>query len=227
MSIGFDIKSVLAEVGSAFTIVRDAGNVTGEYLTSEPNSQVTKPFIQEFFLEARLAYDTAAIVGDIIQINVTAEKFIVMNKAPRIFENEVFEYPSVLYKCNVVADILRPTETRDADYLYRTAWEPVAIDVDCLITSPLYGHDLETDQELGLIGIELHEMYVPSSLGVQALDRIRISSSEYYRVETVKPRRYSAVDVIELGVDTRATTTSSTSTTTSSSSSTSTTTTTA
>ena len=70
---------------------------------------------------------------------------------------------------------------------------------------------------------KLHEMYVPSSLGVQALDRIRISSSEYYRVETVKPRRYSAVDVIELGVDTRATTTSTTTT----SSSTSTTTTTA
>ena len=58
MSIGLDIKEVLSEVGNTITIVRTAGNVTGEYTMYKPNAQVTKPFIREFFLEGWLSYDT-------------------------------------------------------------------------------------------------------------------------------------------------------------------------
>jgi hypothetical protein len=223
MSIGPDIKEVLAEVGIGFTIVRDSGDITGGYFTSKPNTQVTKPFIQEFFLEARLSYDTVAVVGDIIQLDVTSDIYIVMNKAPRLFENAVFENNCILYKCNATANILRPSDVRGDDYHMRTIWEAFASGINVLITTPLYGHSLEADEELGLIGLELHELYIPSSVGIRSLDRIRISSSEYYRVETVKKRRYSAVDVVQLGEDVRPTSTSTT--TTSSTSSTTTTTT--
>lgn len=149
-----------------------------------------------------------------------------MNKSPRILENSVYQYDAVLYKTNVSADILRPVEDdwEDDDYHRDTTWSMLKASVDVLITSPLYGHDLDTDSELGLLGIEVHEMYIAHSIGIEPLDRVRISTHEYYRVETVKPRRYDGVDVIELGEDTRtmhSTTTTTTTTTTTSSSSTS------
>ena len=209
MSIGPDIKEVLAEVGIAFTI--DGGDT--EYLTINSNTQITKPFIMEFFVEARLPYDTTAAVGNVLDFTVPGDSYLVMNKIPRLFENSIYQYDCVLYKCNVTVDVYRPREVRDpVSYLHRTIWDSVQAGVQCLLTTPLYGHDLETDEVLGLIGVEVHELYIPSSIGIRPLDRVRVSSSEVLRVETVKPRRYSAVDVVELGEDTRATTTTTTTT---------------
>jgi len=226
MSIGLDAKGVYAEVGVSFTIIRDSGNVTGGYLVFEPNSQVTKPFIQEFFLEANMSYDTAVVVGDIIQFNTTLDRYIVMNRTPILFEDEIYKYSSVLYKTNVSVDVLRPSEDRDThSYLYETTWTMVKGSVDALLTTPLYGNSLESDEQLGLIGVELNEFYIPSSIGVVQLDRIRVAPSEYYRVETVKKRRYSAVDVMELSEDTRLMHSTTTTTTTTSSTTTTTTTT--
>ena len=101
MSIGPDIKEVLTEVGTAYTIIRSAGNVAGEYLDYELNAQVTKPFIQEFFLDASLSYNTALIAGDILEFNVAGTRYLLMNKTPETFENEVISYAAVLYKSNV------------------------------------------------------------------------------------------------------------------------------
>jgi hypothetical protein len=98
------------------------------------------------------------------------------------------------------------------------------------VTTQLYGHDLQTDIEIGYIGVEGHELYVQSSIGTKVGDRVRISAEEYFRVKAVKKRRFSAVDVCDLEEETRpwttttTTTTSSTTTTTSSSSSSTTTT---
>ena len=35
------------------------------------------------------------------------------------------------------------------------------------------------------------------------MDRYEAVSGEFYRVETIKKRRYSGIDVVELGEDTR------------------------
>jgi hypothetical protein len=218
MAIGSDIKEVLREVGNTITIKRDSGDITGEYTMYKPNAQVTKPFIREFFLEGWLSYDTQAVVGDIVEFPTTGDRYIVMNSSPVMLENIVWRYDAVFYKTNEVADILRPSEGNwpTATYHRSTDWTYVKRQVDLLITTPLYGAELESDQQLGQIGLEIHEMYVPTSIGVEALDRIRISSNIYYQVETVKPRRYNGVDVVELGEDSREqiTTTSTTTTTT-------------
>jgi hypothetical protein len=149
-----------------------------------------------------------------------------MNFTPLIFENEVIKYDAVLYKTNVSATIYRPRDVRDTQTLQkRTVWDVWASDVDCLLTTPLHGHDLETDEQVGLLGIENHELYIPQSIGVKQLDRIK-TGDEYFRIETVKKRRYSNVTVFDVGEDTRPyTTTTTTSTTTTSTSSTTTTTT--
>lgn len=231
MTVGEDIKEVYQDVGSAFTIIRPTRTIRGEYLKYNPNSQVTKPFIREFFLEANLQYDTSAVPGDVLEVTVPRNRYMLMNRTPYMVENEVILYSCVLYKTNVKINIERPTEERDsASYLMRTTWEMIKQNVDALLTEPMFGITLETDEALGLLGIDRGELYVPASYGIQKLDRLRIyGTNEYYRVEAVKKRRYEDVDVVDIGEDTRpvsTTTTTTTSTTTTSVSSTSTTTTT-
>ena len=222
MSIGPDIKDVLREVGVSYTILRDSGNITGEYTFTKSNAQVTKPFIREFFLEGFVSYDTAIQVGDIVQMNTSGKKYMIMNKTPELLEDTVYRYMIVMYLCNVVADILRPTDieaTANNRWQSGIEWNYVASQINCLITTPLYGHELSVDDQIGALGIEVFEMYASTSIGIQALDRVYISATEYYQVETVKSRRFEAVDVFELGEDTRGvgmTTTSTTTTTTTS-----------
>lgn len=215
MSIGADINEAMEEIGTAITIVRDSGNITGEYVITKPNAQVTKPFIREFFLEAKLQYNSEAVAGDFIDFNVTSDRYLVMNYTPLLFENTVYWQDTVLYKTNITATIYRPTETRE-NYRTRTIWTVVKSGLKLLLTSPLYGHDLETDEQLGLLGIENHEMYIPESIGLQPLDRVWLTTGEYFRVETITKRRYENVDVVKLGEDTRVWTTTTTTTTSSS-----------
>jgi len=223
MTIGPDIKEAIVEVGTQFSIIRDSGNITGEYLTHASNAQVTKPFIREFFLEGTMQYDTAAVGGDIIEFGTTGKRYLIAHITPTLFENEVIRYEVVLYLANVLVSILRPFEVRDASsYLMRTGWTTIKAGVSLVLTTPLFGQSLETDQEIGFLGIQKHEVYAPTSYGITYLDRIKIpSTGEYWRVEAVRKHIYEGVDVIDVGEDVRpSTTTTSTSSSTSSTAST-------
>jgi hypothetical protein len=200
--IGNDIKEVYAEVGAAFTILRTV-NITGEYTHLTLNRQVTKPFIREFFLEAAVAYDTDVVAGDLIRLDVPGEVYIVMNKSPRLFENEIIQYSCVLYKCNVSGKLQRPTQVRGTDYHTTVTWSSVLTPCYGLLTEALYGHDLDTDNELGQLGLQEHELYIPSSIGIQIMDRYVVASGDYWKVETIKKRRFNNVDVASLVEDTR------------------------
>lgn len=219
MTIGPDIKEAIVEVGLSYTIIRDSGNISDNYLTAKPNEQVTKPFIREFFLEAQITYDSSLVAGDIIEFDTTGDRFIVMHLTPTLFENVIIRYESVLYKTNVKVTILRPGERRNPNSLVlETYWDIVKQDVDLLLTTPLFGQDLETAEELGLLGIESHEIWCPDSYGIQLLDRIRITSGvgagDYWRAEAKRKYRFEACDVVKVGEDTRATTTTTSTTTT-------------
>jgi len=216
MTIGIDIKSVLEEIGLNYSIIRDSGDIS-EYTMVKANSQVTKPFIREFFLEGYISYDTQAEVGDILKFETEGAYFLLMHKTPELLENEVYRYAVVYYRCNQVVDVLRPLD-REPDDRYRVSitWTHVARQTRCCITTPLYGSEL-ADEPIGEVKREVYEMYAPTSLGIRPQDRISISPTRYYKVETVKPFRYAGVDVVELHEDTRGltvTTTTSTTTTT-------------
>jgi hypothetical protein len=214
MTIGPDIKEAIVEVGTKYNIIRDAGDIPGEYLDFESNAQVTKPFIREFFLEGQLTYDSQVVAGDTIQFTTTLKKYFIMNVTPEMFENTIISYQAVLYKTNEVVTIYRPSEQRNVNtYLMETTWIPVETNRPILITAPLFGIDLETDEQLGLIGLQIHEVFVPTNYDIQVLDRFHLSSGEYFRVEAIKKRRFEGVDVLEVGEDTRPTTTTTTSTT--------------
>ena len=109
------VKRTIESVGTALTILRDGGDVTGEYCDVEPNSQVTKPFVREFFLEASLVFDTEVVPGDVVQFD-DGRKLLVMNSTPAQFRNEVITNEAVLYKCNVSGELWRSSgEAWNAD----------------------------------------------------------------------------------------------------------------
>lgn len=203
--VGEDLKETFADVGTAFTILRDSGNLTGEFLVYEINRQVTKPFVREFFLEAELSYDTEVVAGDIITFDGDGRLFLVANVSPEQFENEVIEYQSVLYKCNVTNGKLWRSsgEAWGSNYRKNYNWNLIASGERALMTSSLYGHDLEMDLELGRLGLENHELYVSGNLDIKVMDRWEPFSGEFFLIKTIKPRRYENLKVIEVAIDTR------------------------
>jgi len=210
--LGRDIREVFEEVGVHYSISR-SGEVTtsGEYLDWEPNSQVTKPFIREYFLECYFVYNTNVQNGDVVQFLPSGEleggdKYLVMNKTPSIFENEIIDYAGVLYKVNVSGELHRPSGEAawpTQTYHKEVTFQKIADEVPALQTEPLFGGELEFEEELALLGIEKQDLYVPSEYNVQALDRYYTASGEYYMVESVKQRRFIGVDVVILSEDTR------------------------
>ena len=205
MTIGPDIKEVYEEVGTAFTILRTGGDVAGGHLHFNLNRQVTKPFIREFFVEAFFAYDTGTQPGEVLKFDTTADVYLVMNKTPQLFEDEIIQYHGVLYKCNVSGELQRPSGEAewDTDYRKQTVFETLESECYALQTEALYGHDLDTDEELGMLGVENHELYLSASWEIRQLDRYVPVSGENFRVDVIKKRRYPAVDVAELSKDTR------------------------
>ena len=205
MGTGDDIKGALQDVGTSYTLIRDAGHISGEYLDFELNTQVTKPFIREFFLEAVLPYDTEVIAGEVIRFNDDGRAFLVMNRTPAKFEDETISYESVLFKCNVSGELKRFSgETWDAQtYRHKSAWELIRSDCYGLLTEKLFGTDLIQDEEAGQLGVEAQVVYIPHVIGVQALDRYEAVSGEYYKITFVEERKFDAVDVCHVEEDTR------------------------
>jgi hypothetical protein len=210
MTLGADIKEVYTDVGAAYAVTRPGPGASGEietgYLDFELNRQVTKPFIREYFIEASLPYDSVSAVGDVVEFTVDGRKFLLMNLTPDLFENEVFEYQGVLYKCNVLAGKLERFSGEDWDdqtYKKDFVWDEIDDAIPALVTESLFGHSLETDVELGMLGLERHELYIPSSYGIKVLDRFTPVSGEFYMVTTIKSRRYDGIDVAELETDRR------------------------
>lgn len=205
MGIGQDIKGALVDVGSSYTILRDSGNISGEYLDFEINKQVTKPFIREFFLEVTLPHDTSAIAGDVIQFDTDQRRFLLMNKTPEEFEDEVAVYETVLYKCNVSGELLRYSGENWDRQTYRpdSIWETIKSDCSALLTENLFGTGLVLDEEIGQLGLELDSLYIPTSIGTKLLDRYSSASGEYYKIISVESRKFDGVDVCKLEEDTR------------------------
>jgi hypothetical protein len=205
MSLGEDLKEVFAEVGTAFTILRDEGNISGEFLIYEINRQVTKPFVREFFYEAEFAYDTVVVPGDVVVFD-DSRRFLVANVTDSHFENSAIEKEGVLYKCNITSGRLWRYSGEDWDetsYRVTEDFQIVYDDVSALMTEGLYGHELEEDEEIGQIGQEGHEIYMSGNLSPQALDIWEPTSGEFFEVRTIKTRRYENIKVVEAVEQTR------------------------
>jgi len=205
MSIQIDIADVISEVGIAFTIARmnvEVPNVT-EYLTYTPNSQVTKPFVREHFLEVAYKSDTVVLPGDVITFVVSGDSYLVVNNTPDFFENEIIRYLSVLYKVNVVIDLLRPHKDFSS-YNTEFSFQAVASGIPLLIYAPLFGNTSGVDFDAGAYNVSKHDMYIPVGYNAHVGDRVYIpDTSEVFQITTIIPRRFPNIDVCMLSEDTR------------------------
>lgn len=205
MGIGADIKDALVDVGSTFTILRDDGDISGEYLDSESNRQVTKPFIREYFLEASIPYDTETIAGDVIRFDDDGREFMIMNKTPERFENELVNYETVLYKCNVSGELYEFSgeDYNEQTYQKYNRWTLVKENCYALLTEKIFGTDLDQDESFGQLEIEADLLFIPSSVGVEIMMRYSPVSGEYYKIKSVEKRKFDNVDMCQLEEDTR------------------------
>ena len=199
--LGDDYKEVIAEIGEAVIIVRKSGNISGEFIKAQDNAQVTKPFIREFFLEADFTYDTQILAGDVLQLT-DSRKYLVMNSTPRTFEGSIFKKTAMLYKCNTAGGLYRPT-TRRIDGKAKTFWSEIANPCHALLTESFYGHELDAGEAVGPVSKLAMDCYMPHTVGAQKGDRLRVSPTESYQIESIMTRRFDSVDLILLGEDTR------------------------
>lgn len=204
MGISEDLKAVILEMGTSFVIERETGDIVGEKFDSETNSQVTKPFIKEHFLEVTFFYDTQVVTGDIIRVTLEDSRYLVMNKTPESFEDTIINYQGIVYKCNVLGSILRPVPTLDP-HTYRTSetWETVKENQYALLTEKLYGTRLEDEQPIGQFNVNALVLYVPKSVGMQVFDRWYMSEEKFYKAAYKEEHIFPGVDLVYLEEDTR------------------------
>jgi hypothetical protein len=206
MSIGPDIKEAIWDVGTSYNILLPTPITDIEKLVYKGNAQATKPFIREFFLEATMSYDTQVIPGAVVKMVVSAIPYIVMNKTPNIFEDQIIENKVVLYKCNVSGELQRISGEVGWNPKYKKTpiFQTIRANAYGLQTEQLLGSGVLPDQEIGAISIDRQDLYIPTYYGVKELDRyIPVSGEVAYMVKAVKTRLYDNVDVCELIPDNR------------------------
>jgi len=205
--LGEDIKEVYTELGSLATIVNRTPEIENERVIYEINAQATKPFIREHHLDATFPYDTQIETGDVLFIEEMAKYYMAMNKTAEMFENSKVEWNVVLYLCNLptTACFLRPIEIRNPiSYDMVSGWQVFAPPpVYGLLTDRIYGTNLEQGEIVGQVPLWRIDCYLPKWYGLKPLDRVFVSSTEYYKVESVENYNYPGVVVALMTEDTR------------------------
>lgn len=175
-SLGDDIGSIFEDVGLAYTIIRDAGNISGEFLDYEDNRQVTKPFFIEHQLTVFLKYNSQLVCGDLLQFNTDTRRFFVMHLSEGVFENEIISKDGVLFKVNAKVDILRPSHTGTA-WAPTSAWTTVLSDKDAVID--FQASSVRVDEGLDPVQDVLRRtniVYVPKSYDLRVGDRFQVKN---------------------------------------------------
>lgn len=206
--LGIDIKEVYTELASEFTIVNRSPVVTGERILFEVNAQATKPFIREHQLDCTIPYDSLIETGDVVLMNKTDRYYMVMNKTPETFEDETVEWDVVLYYCNLptTAHIVRPVEIRNTvTYNMTSGWQVTAdAPLYGLLTDRITGSEIEQQNvAAGQFQLWSISLLLPKYYDIKPLDRLIISATEYYKIETIESYYYPGVYQIKLVEDTR------------------------
>lgn len=203
MSLPEDISWNLSRIGTHLTVVRSSETFSGEYVDFEANSQVTKPFIREHFLEALLKYDSVIRAGDLVRTDLM-DYYLTMHLTEDFLENVTISKSAVFYKCNVSGELSRVSgEVRDSfSYKKTPVYSILKNPCYALMTSTMVGTDILQDEPIGQIETTLNYLYIPKELGVRALDRYTPYSGEHYKIESIERFRFEGIDVCSLVEDT-------------------------
>jgi len=211
-SLGPDIKEVYEEEGASISIVNKTPIVTGQKILYDINAQGTKPFIREHHIDCSFPYDSLVSVGDVLLMEKTNLNYMVMNKTPDLFENNIVEWLGVIYLCNlpITASIVRPVEVRDKSmsspdgYGVVNGWQVIADSpIYGLLSDRAFGTTLEDTVQEGPDIIRKIDLYIPKFYDIKPLDRLIVSPTEYYKVSSVQDYEYPGCSLVLLEEDTR------------------------
>lgn len=201
--IGADISEVISELGVTATILRTPTNLT-EKLMYEVNEQATRPVVREHFINASFSYNTQVVSGDVIQFG--GFTFLVANMTPDSFEGEVVEFVSLIFKCNIAntAKILSPVETQNpTTYEITQGWTVKKDSPYGMVYQGDFVTLLNPEVSTGKEVTFRLQGCVPSSYQVKMLDRLWLSTTEFYRVQDVDDYTYPGLSVLTLVEDDR------------------------
>ena len=204
-SLGEDIKEVFTEIGSEVHLLRESGIVSGEFLLFKPEKTGSADNI-ELGIKAQFPYDSSILAADVLQIQSSGQKFLVVHKNPEDFEDATFRSQAVLSKINVYGHLKRSSgEVRSTQTYQKTHnWNTVkSICYGTLLTLP---RTKETEfTKVGLIPDSDLGFLVPHSYGIRPMDRVFVSgeTGAYFQVSTVNSWTYNNVDFCSMIEDTR------------------------
>ncbi len=201
--IGPDIKDVLQELGTPFTIVKlDGSEITGEYLDYEMYYEQSTEFIRQFAYSGDFQYDSKVRGGDLIQFD--NKNFLMMNVKKTLFENEPVDYSNFFILCNSVGRVSKAVKTRDPVTRKNVIiWETVFDSVNgCMVSTAA-----NTDA-LGSVNIinEKFTLFTQGFSGIISGYRYYpdiADLTEYYHILSIDKYRFAGMLTMKLIEDSR------------------------
>lgn len=201
--IGPDIKDVLQELGTPFTITKlDGSVITGEYLDYEMYFEQSTEFIRQFAYSGDFQYDSEVEGGDLIQFD--NKTFLMMNVKKTLFENEAVDYSNFFIFCNSLGRISKAVSTRDPDTKINSiVWETVQDNVhSCMVSTAPNTEDIGSMSNIndkftlftqGFPGLVSGYRYYPDITDL----------TEYYHIMTIDKYRFAGMLTMKLIEDSR------------------------
>lgn len=201
--IGDDIKAVIEELGTLVCIYRTPSNIY-EKITYDIVESGSSEFSREFLINGSFSNVTNIVIGDVLNFNGT--DYLVISKVPDMFEGEVVEYVSMLYKCNIPdssALLSYVQSTNQTTFVVTQGWSVKNSSLRGLLYSDSRGKIKNTDVSSGKEITYVLQGFIPSHYNAIIGDRVYISSSEYYRIQDIDFHKIPGVSVLELVEDDR------------------------
>ncbi len=201
--IGPDIKDVLHELGTPFTLIKlDGSKITGEYLDYEMYYEQSTEFIRQFAYSGDFQYDSQVEAGDLIQFD--NKTFLMMNVKKTLFENEPVDYSNFFILCNSVGRISKAVKTRNAitkknEIVWTTVFDNV---YSCMVplspnTDTLGSVEIINDKftlfTQGFVGVKSGYRYYPDINDL----------TEYYHILNIDKYRFAGMLTMKLIEDSR------------------------
>ena len=203
MSIGPEIKEVLGELGTSFTIhYTDGSTATGEKLDFEFYPDNSSEFIRQNFYSATLAYDTAVVVGNVLSF--AGDYFLATNVIASLFEDAIVEYSVPLYKCNITGGVIeRFSELYDTNYVLQPNWADVYTNIFALNYETRFGEAIKDFNDVIELPLDSNLLFISSAYDIKVGDRFRIDASTKWKIERIATRRIQGLNILYLASDTR------------------------
>ena len=201
--IGPDIKDVLQELGTPFTIVKlDGSEITGEYLDYEMYYEQSTEFIRQFAYSGDFQYDSVVVGGDLIQFD--SKTFLMMNVKKTLFENAAVDYSNFFILCNSLGRISKAVETRNVDTKKKSVvWTTVVDNVyGCMVSTA------SNTDEMGAVN-SINDKFTLFTQGyTNILSGYRYypdidDLTEYYNILSIDKYRFAGMLTMKLIEDSR------------------------